>query len=238
MVIANPAVWEGKSQKKSQKSIREHDKHSVTLKSRADPFSHIRDVKSYLAYQPSCRQLQPSGFPSNFPPRQLLYVDSPWGTSHSADSSSRWVLSPPCSYLPKFLLWLTVAFCFQTCCWSWKKVPTESNLFNKTHSKLCSQHSTGHLTILLAHALSLFSCSYWILHTVLFIGTDRPIIHISHMGWKAALGAHPDHFTSLVLHPGCSSHPAYSSTISESNVVDLEQVKPSPDPELVFLLTD
>lgn len=93
-----------KSQQKNQKSIRQCDKHSVTLKSRADPFSHIRDVKIYLAHQPSCKQLQPSGFPSNLPPRQLLYVDSPWGTSHVADSSSRWVLSPPCSYLPKSLL--------------------------------------------------------------------------------------------------------------------------------------
>lgn len=139
--------------------------------------------------------------------------------------------------VPISLLWLTVAFCFQTCCWGWKQVPTESDLFSKTHSKLCSQHLTGHLTILLAHALSLFSCNYWILRTVLFIGRDTHIIHVSHMGWKAALGAHPDHFTYLVLYPGCSFHPAYLSTISERNIVDLEQGKPSPDPELFSLLT-
>lgn len=97
--------------------------------------------------------------------------------------------SPPCSHLPESLLWLTAAFWFQTCCWSWKQAPAESDLFNKTHSKRCSQHLTGHLTILLAHALSLFSCSYWILHTVLLIGRDRHITHVSHMGWKAALSA-------------------------------------------------
>lgn len=141
MVIANPAVWE----EKSQKSIRECGKFSVTLKSRAKPLSHIRDVKSYLAYQPSCKQLQPSGFLSNLLPRQLLYLYSLWGTSHISDSSSRRVLSPFCSYLPVSVLWLTVAFCFQTCCWSWKQVPTESDLFNKTHLKLCSPHLAGHL---------------------------------------------------------------------------------------------
>lgn len=97
---SKPYCLRRKSQKKSQKSIRQRDKHSVTLKSRANLFSHIRDVKSYLAYQPSCKQLQPSGFPSNLMPRQLLHVDSPWGTSHIADSSRRRVLSPPCSYLP------------------------------------------------------------------------------------------------------------------------------------------
>lgn len=145
MVIANPAVWEEKSQKRSPKSIRQHDNLSVTLKSRAKPFSHIRDVKSYLAYQPSCKQLQPSGLLSNLPPRQVLYLCRPWETSHISDSSSRWVLSPPCSYLPISVLWLTVACCFQTCCWSWKQVPTESDLFNKTHLKLCSLHLTGHL---------------------------------------------------------------------------------------------
>lgn len=145
MVIANPAVWKEKSQKKSQRSIRQRDKLSVTLKSRAKPFSHVREVKSYLAYQPSCKQLQPSGLLSKLPPRQLFYLCSPWGTSHISDSSSRRVLSPLCSSLPISVLWLTVAFCFQTCCWSWKQVPTESDLFNKTHSKLCSPHLTDHL---------------------------------------------------------------------------------------------
>lgn len=195
MVIANPAVWKEKSQKKSQKSIRRRDKLSVTLKSRAKPFSHVREVKSSLAYQPSCKQLQPSGLLSKLPPRQLFYSCSPWGTSHISDSSSRRVLSPLCSSLPVSVLWLTVAFCFQTCCWSWKQVPTESDLFNKTHSKLCSPHFNGPSTILWAHALFLFSCYCWILHTVLFIRGDKRITHVSNTGWKEALRVPPDHFT-------------------------------------------
>lgn len=53
-----------------------------------------------------------------------------------------------------------------------------------------------------------------------------------------ALGAHPDHFTYLVLYSGRSFHPAYSSTISESNRADLEQVKPSPYPVFPLDLLD
>lgn len=161
MVIANPAVWE----EERQRSNRHHDKLSATLKSRAKPFSHIRYVKSYLAYQPSRKQLQPSGFLSSLPPRQLLYLYSPWGTSHS---SSRLTGYFPLSVLISLYLCLAhSSFLFPDML---LKLETSANWigsFQQDTLEATFSALNRPSTILWAHVHILFSCYHRIFHAAI-----------------------------------------------------------------------
>lgn len=140
MVTANPAVWE----EESQWGIRQRDTLSATLKSRAKPFSHIRDVKviwhtNLLAS--NCSHL--AFFQVSHPDSFFIYVapEEPH-TFLTAPANGYFPLSvPTCLYLCFGSQWLSVSRqaveAGNKCQLNW--------VFSRRQLEAISPHITGHL---------------------------------------------------------------------------------------------